>query len=125
MAPVGIEAVGAIAVLRVQPVVGGGQHALHRAAHAPGVGRAVVVLQQRMHSGCTGNVTDIAAADAVGQRQGHALAGQGRAFGDADTMEVLVDFLVALVRMLADAHAQGVAHGLIRPVCAWGLCGYA
>ncbi len=108
--PVFVKTVGAALGLGVQPRVGGRQHALCRALDAPGLGGAVIVLQQPVHRSGAGDLADIAAADAIGQCHHHPLGGQCQPLWHAGAVKVLVDLLAALVRVLANAYFQGVAH---------------
>ena len=60
----------AVPRLCMQPGIGGRQHALRRRLYRPGFRRAEIVVQKSFDRGFAGDVADIAAADAVGQRDG-------------------------------------------------------
>jgi len=96
----------ALAALRMQPGVGRAEHLLGRLLHGPGLGRAVIVFQKAGHRRLAGDVTDVAAADAVGQRDGDALGAQQRLARHAQPVEILVDGLDAGIGVLAHRHFQ-------------------
>ena len=121
MAAVLVEAAFATLGLGVQPRVGGLQHALRGAAHGPGLGREVVVLQKTAHRGGAGHLADRAAADAVGQRQHHTFGGQQGILGHHRAVEVLVQRLAARLGVLADVDAQSSSHCAV--VLGWVLAG--
>ena len=112
VAPVLVERMGALPCLRMQPRVGGGEHAFDGLLHRPRVGRAVVVVEQAAHCELAGHLAHVAAADAVGERDRDALRHALRAGGRGGAVEVLVDGLVALVRVLPDGNLQRCGHGL-------------
>ena len=68
--------------------------------HRPGGRRAVVILQEAFDGRFAGDLADVAAAHAVGQRDGDAFGGQLRLVGNAGAVKVLVDLLAAAVGML-------------------------
>src|SRR3546814_20550307 len=60
-------------------------------------------------------MADVAAADAVGERDGDALAAQQRLGGNDDAVAILVGFLAAAVGILPDRYRQLVRHpGIIQ-----------
>ena len=58
----------------------------------------------------TGDMADIAAADAIGQYDGNALQAKQRLFGNENAVKVLIGRLAPLVRMLADRDFQVTRH---------------
>ena len=97
-----IVAILAVLRLRMQPRVGGGEHALHRFFDRPRLGRAVVIVQQTGDRKLAGDLAHVTAADAISQRNGDTLRAELRLFGHGNTVEVLIDFLAPLVGVLPD-----------------------
>ena len=120
MAAVTVVAVRATPRLGMQPGVGSDQHALAGLLHRPGVRRAEVVFQKALHRRFAGDVADLAAADAIGDGQGDALAVLLLGLGQAQAVEVLVEGLAALVRELADGDGEGGGHGGFVDTGVWG-----
>src|SRR5688572_29855054 len=96
--------------LRVQPGVGRAENALGRGLHGPGLRRAIVVLQEASDSRLAGDLTDVAAADAVGERDADALQARERLLGNARAMKVLVRRLAPLVGVLTERDFQVCRH---------------
>ena len=111
VAPVLVETAVAGLGLAVQPGVGRGEDAVGRAAHGPRFGSRKIVVEKGPHRHRAGLLADPAAADAVGQRQGNALAGQQPAARHESAVEILVLRMRTGQRVLADADLQaGGAH---------------
>src|SRR5262245_31871206 len=84
-----------------------------RGLDGPGLRGAVVVLDEALDRGFAGDVADGAAADAVGERDDDALAAKLAVFRHEGVVEILVDFLWALVGVLPDGDFQFAGHGSV------------
>src|SRR5690606_6695818 len=113
----------ALAGLGVQPGAGGGQHALGRLAHRPGLRRAVVSLQEPADRDLAGNMADAAGADAIGQGQGNALHRQLRLARHPRPVKVLIERLAPPVRSLTEGDLQRLPCS--GPDPATGVCTHA
>ena len=96
--------------LRMQPGIGGLQHALRRGAHRPGFRGAVIVGQESLDRRLRGNMRHRARADAVGQHDGNALEAEQRLVRDQDAVEILIGFLAAPIGKLSDGYLQLARH---------------
>jgi hypothetical protein len=105
-----VVAVLAVPALRIEPGVCCGQHALRRRLDRPGFRSAVVVVEKTLDRRFAGYVADLAAADAVGQGDGDSLATELRFVRDAQPVKILIDFLAALVGVLADGESEFAGH---------------
>ncbi len=110
IATVAVIAVRAVAGLCMQPGIDRHQHPLRRLLHRPGVGGAEVVGKKARHRCFAGDMTDLTAADAVGQRDGDALAGELGTDGHAGAVKVLVGRLAPAVRILAEGNGELAGH---------------
>ena len=99
-----------------QPAVGGAEHGVERLLHAPGVCGGKVVGEQAAHGVLRRLAAVRVAADAVGDRQQHALGGALRALGHGGGDEVLVGRARAGAGGVAEVDIQRgqVFHLLIR-----------
>jgi len=111
IAALAVVAVLAVLGLRMQPGIGRRQHMLAGFSDRPGVGSTVVVFEKTRHRRLRGLLTNRAARDAVGQRDGDAFGRKLRFPGHGDTVEILVEFLAPLVGILPDSDFQMTAHG--------------
>jgi hypothetical protein len=101
-----VVSVLALLSLRIKPGVGGDQHVLGRGFDRPGIRGAVIIFKKAGHRCLRCLLADIAATDAVSQRDGNALAAELRPFGNEDAMKILVDFLAPLVGILPDGDPE-------------------
>jgi len=114
IAAVAVIAVRAVAGLRMQPGIDRHQHPLRRLLHRPGVGGAEVVGKKARHRGFAGDMADLAAADAIGQCNGDALAGELGVSRHAGAVKVLVGRFASAVRMLAEGNGELAGHVYLR-----------
>ena len=96
-----IIAVLALARLGIQPGISSHQHTLGGLLDRPGIGGAEIVFQKACNGGLAGNLTYLAAADAIGQGDRNALGAELGFTGNADAVKVLVDGFPALVGTLS------------------------
>ena len=96
-------------VLRVHPAIAGGNDRFARPPRRPAVGCAIIIGEEALHSDLRRLRTAQAGGDAVGDDAGDALARQVRSFGHERAVEVLVLFLAAGGRILAEADGEGFA----------------
>jgi hypothetical protein len=92
-----------------QPAVGCQQHRVERLGDAPGIGRGVVVGEQVAHRELGRLAAVGMAADAVGDHQQHALAGQLLTFRRGRTDEVFVAAAPPGQRRMGEPHPQRLA----------------
>src|SRR3954464_11706419 len=96
--------------LRMQPRIGGGDNALCRYFHGPGIRRAVIVRQKALDRGFTGHAADGTAADAIGDYDGDPFQAQQRLVGNQDSVEILIYLLSASVGVLTDRYCELAWH---------------
>ena len=110
VSPVHVMGVLAAPRLRVQPGIGRLQHALRRRPHRPGFRRAVIVGQKPLDRRLGCDPADLAAADAVRQRDGDALQAEQRLVWNQNAVKILIGLLATFVRMLPDRYFQFARH---------------
>ena len=96
--------------LRVEPRIGCGDDAPRRGAHRPGFRGTVIVGEEALDRRLGRDMADLAAADAVGERDRDALRRQQRLVRRQDAVEILVRLFAAFVGKLPDRDFQRARH---------------
>ena len=105
-----VVSVLALLSLRIKPGIGGDQHMLGRGFDRPGIRGAVIIFKKAGHRCLRCLLADIAATDAVSQRDGNAFATQLRPIRHQHAMEILIELLAPLVRKLSNRNPEMLAH---------------
>src|SRR5690554_6418793 len=77
--------------LGIKTGIGGTNHPVDRSFDTPGIGRRKVIGQKTGHCGFTGDMTDIAAADTIGNGTGNALLLCQIALRNGRAVKILID----------------------------------